>query len=60
MWSSHLRYTKKEGNMPAIDPVELIALTLANTIKMVATPVDYLFQSGTLGDLFYIGWLFIG
>lgn len=46
--------------MPAIDPVELIALTLANTIKMVVTPVDYLFQSGTLGDLFYIGWLFIG
>ena len=43
--------------MPASDPIELIALTLANTIKMVVTPVDYVFQSGTLGDLFYMGWL---
>ncbi len=43
--------------MPATNPVDLIALTLANTIKMVVTPIDYAFQSGAVGDLFYISWL---
>lgn len=45
--------------MPATNPVDLIALTLANTIKMVVTPIDYVFQSGAVGDVLYISWLLI-
>lgn len=45
--------------MPATNPIDLIALSLANTIKMVVTPMDYVFQSGAIGDLFYLSWFFL-
>ncbi|APC11668.1 MULTISPECIES: hypothetical protein [Providencia] len=46
--------------MPTINPMELISYTIANTIKMVVTPVEYIVQSGAIGDVVFISWLFIG
>ncbi|ENR5391106.1 TPA: hypothetical protein KEY68_004146 [Providencia rettgeri] len=45
--------------MPATDPIELVSSLLASTIKMVITPMEYFFQSGTIGDAIYISVLFL-
>ncbi|BBU95672.1 MULTISPECIES: hypothetical protein [Providencia] len=45
--------------MPATDPIELIFSLLANTIKMVITPTEYLIQSDAIGDAIYISLLFL-
>ncbi|HGN1704904.1 TPA: hypothetical protein ACKRTE_000722 [Providencia rettgeri] len=45
--------------MQAINPIEFLTYGLANTIKMVVTPVEYVFQSGTIGDIIFISWSFL-
>lgn len=45
--------------MQAINPMELFTYGLASTIKMVITPAEYIFQSGTIGDIVFMSWLFL-
>lgn len=45
--------------MPVTDPIELVSSLLTSTIKMVITPTEYFFQSGTIGDAIYMSLLFL-
>lgn len=45
--------------MQAINPMELLTYGLANTIKMIVTPVEYVFQSGAIGDIISISGAFL-